>query len=63
MAPRANWKGYLRLSLVSRPIALFPATAASERVRFHQINRKTGHASACAGSTRERASRCPTRIS
>jgi DNA end-binding protein Ku len=43
MAPRANWKGYLRLSLVSCPIALFPATSPSERVRFHQINRKTGH--------------------
>ena len=43
MAPRANWKGYLRLSLVSCPIALFPATSPRERIHFHQINRKTGH--------------------
>jgi DNA end-binding protein Ku len=27
MAPRANWKGYLRLSLVSCPIALYPASS------------------------------------
>src|SRR4051812_25165742 len=43
MAPRANWKGYLRLSLVSCPVALYPATTESEKIRFHQINRKTGH--------------------
>jgi DNA end-binding protein Ku len=43
MAPRANWKGYLRLSLVSCPIALFPATSPSERVRFNQINKETGN--------------------
>ena len=43
MAPRANWKGFLRLSLVSCPIALFPATSPSERMRFHQINKQTGH--------------------
>ena len=43
MAPRAYWKGYLRLSLVSCPIELFPATTEREKVRFHQINRKTGH--------------------
>ncbi len=43
MAPRANWKGYLRLSLVSCPVALFPATSEREKVSFHQINRKTGH--------------------
>jgi DNA end-binding protein Ku len=42
MAPRAYWKGYLRLSLVSCPIALFPATSESEKISFHQINRKTG---------------------
>ena len=42
MAPRANWKGFLRLSLVSCPIALFPATSPRERIHFHQINRKTG---------------------
>jgi len=43
MAPRAYWKGYLKLSLVSRPIALNPATSSSERVSFRQINKKTGH--------------------
>jgi DNA end-binding protein Ku len=43
MAPRPYWKGYLRLSLVSCPIQLFPAASEREKVRFHQINRKTGH--------------------
>lgn len=42
MAPRPNWKGYLKLSLVSCPIALYPATSASERISFRQINKKTG---------------------
>lgn len=43
MAPRAYWKGYLKLSLVSCSVALYPATSSSERVRFHNLNRKTGH--------------------
>src|SRR5258708_38170062 len=43
MAPRAYWKGYLRLSLVSCPISLFPATSEREKVSFHQINSKTGN--------------------
>jgi len=43
MAPRAYWKGYLRLSLVSCPIQLFPATSEREKVRFHQLNRATGN--------------------
>jgi len=43
MAPRANWKGFLRLSLVTCPIALFPATSESEKISFNQINRRTGH--------------------
>jgi DNA end-binding protein Ku len=43
MAPRANWKGYLKLSLVSCAVALFPATTTNERVRFNVINRETGH--------------------
>jgi DNA end-binding protein Ku len=43
MAPRAYWKGYLRLSLVSCPIALFPATSEREKIRFHQLNRETGN--------------------
>jgi len=43
MAPRPNWKGYLKLSLVSCAVALFPATTTSERVRFNIINRETGN--------------------
>jgi DNA end-binding protein Ku len=43
MAPRANWKGFLRLSLVTCPVALFPATSESEKVSFNQINKNTGH--------------------
>src|ERR1700730_337868 len=43
MAPRAYWKGYLKLSLVSCPIALYPASSSSERVSFNRINKKTGH--------------------
>src|SRR3954454_7099004 len=43
MAPRAYWKGYLKLSLVSCPIALFPATSEREKVSFHQLNKNTGH--------------------
>lgn len=41
MAPRPTWKGYLRLSLVSCPIRLYPATSRSERVSFHLLNPKT----------------------
>src|ERR1700721_4807622 len=43
MAPRANWKGFLRLSLVTCPVALFPATSESEKVSFNQIDKNTGH--------------------
>ena len=43
MAPRAYWKGYLKLSMVSCPIALYPAASSSERVSFHRINKKTGN--------------------
>lgn len=43
MAPRAYWKGYLKLSLVSCPIALFPAASEREKISFHQINKETGH--------------------
>ena len=41
--PRAYWKGYLRLSLVTCPIELFPATSQAEKTHFHQINTQTGH--------------------
>lgn len=43
MAPRPYWKGHLKLSLVSCPIALYPATSSSERVAFRQINKLTGN--------------------
>src|ERR1700716_2065402 len=40
---RAYWKGYLKLSLVTCPVALYPASTQAEKTRFHQINRKTGN--------------------
>ena len=43
MAPRAYWKGYLKLSLVSCPIALYPATSEREKISFHQLNKETGN--------------------
>ena len=43
MAARPYWKGHLRLSLVSCPIQLFPATGEREKISFHQINKATGH--------------------
>jgi DNA end-binding protein Ku len=41
VAPRAYWKGYLKLSLVSCPISLYPATSEREKISFHQINKNT----------------------
>ena len=43
MAPRAYWKGYLKLSLVSCPIALYPATSEREKISFHQLHKQTGN--------------------
>jgi len=43
VAPRAYWKGYLKLSLVSCPVALFPATTSREKISFHQLNKNTGN--------------------
>jgi DNA end-binding protein Ku len=43
VAPRAYWKGYLKLSLVSCPISLFPASSEREKFSFHQLNKKTGN--------------------
>ncbi len=43
MAPRAYWKGFLKLSLVSCPVSLFPATSEREKISFHQLNKETGH--------------------
>jgi DNA end-binding protein Ku len=42
-ATRPYWKGYLKLSLVSCPIALFPATSEREKISFHQLNKETGN--------------------
>ena len=42
-APRATWKGYLKLALVSCPIAVYTAVSSTERIRFNQINRQTGN--------------------
>src|SRR6266853_1499904 len=41
--PRASWNGFLRLSLVSCPVALVPATTEAKRVRFNQLNCETGN--------------------
>ncbi len=41
MAPRASWKGYIKLSLVSCPVKMFPATSASERITFNQLHKDT----------------------
>jgi DNA end-binding protein Ku len=43
VVPRAHWKGFLKLSLVSCPIALYPAIAKAERISFRQVNRHTGN--------------------
>ena len=43
MARRPYWKGYLRLSLVTCPVALYPASSQAEKIHFHQINLKTGN--------------------
>jgi DNA end-binding protein Ku len=43
MSPRPYWKGYLKLALVSCPIALHAVCSSTERVSFRQINRKTGN--------------------
>ncbi|MFH5776617.1 Ku protein [Paracoccus sp. NGMCC 1.201697] len=43
MAPRSFWKGYLKLSLVTCPVSMMPATTENEKVRFHTLNARTGH--------------------
>lgn len=43
MAPSTFWKGYLKLSLVTCPVAMVPAVTDSGKVRFHTLNRDTGH--------------------
>ena len=41
MAVRPYWKGYLKLSLVTCPVQMMPATSDNEKVRFHTLNRET----------------------
>lgn len=43
VAPRANWKGFVKISELTIPVALYSAATTSERVSFHTINRKTGN--------------------
>jgi DNA end-binding protein Ku len=43
MAPRPFWRGYLKLSLVTCPVAMLPAISEAEKVRFHTLNRATGN--------------------
>lgn len=43
MAPRANWKGFIKISELTIPVALYSAATTSERVAFHTINRSTGN--------------------
>src|SRR6266850_2513071 len=43
MAPRANWKGIIRIGDVISSVALYTAASTSERIAFHILNRKTGH--------------------
>ena len=43
MAPRTFWKGYLKLSLVTCPVAMLPATTEADKLRFHTLNAKTGN--------------------
>ena len=43
MAPRSQWNAYLKLSLVSCPISLYPAISAAERISFRRVNRETGN--------------------
>ncbi|MGZ3218157.1 non-homologous end joining protein Ku [Paracoccus sp. T5] len=43
MAPRTYWKGYLKLSLVTCPVSLTPATSDRDKIRFHTINAETGN--------------------
>ena len=43
MAYRPTWQGHLKLSLVTCPVALYPATSESEKISFNQLNRATGH--------------------
>ena len=43
MAPRAVWKGYLKVAELTCPVSLYTAVSTSERIAFHTLNRATGH--------------------
>ena len=43
LAPKANWKGFLKIAEVICPVALYTAASTSERIAFHTVNRATGH--------------------
>lgn len=43
MAPRANWKGVLKIGEIACPVALYTAASTSDRIAFHMLNRRTGH--------------------
>jgi DNA end-binding protein Ku len=43
MAPRAIWKGVLKVSELTCPVALYTAASTAERISFHTLNRKTGN--------------------
>ena len=43
MAPRANWKGFLKVAELTCPVALYTAASTSERIAFHTLNRATGN--------------------
>ncbi len=43
MAPRANWKGFLKVAELTCPVALYTAASTSDRIAFHTLNRSTGH--------------------
>ncbi len=43
MAPRANWKGHLKLGEINCAVSLHTAASTSERISFHMVNRRTGN--------------------
>jgi DNA end-binding protein Ku len=43
MAPRAQWKGYLKIDEIGCAVALYTAASTAERTSFHTINKKTGN--------------------
>ena len=43
VAPRANWKGFIKFGEVACPVTLYTAASSSERIAFNTLNRKTGN--------------------